>query len=84
MHDESDFLHVGVGSAERVLEVILAAQEAGILRSFVSGEVAVVLSVDAKHGAARRGEEASHVITGAPAVVKRKIFLRNINSLIDR
>jgi len=55
MNDEPDFFHIGAGSAERMLEVVLAALEPGIFRLFVSGEVAVVLGVDAKHGAAVRG-----------------------------
>jgi hypothetical protein len=38
-----------------MLEVVLAAFEPGIFRMFVSGKVAVVLGVDTKHGAERRG-----------------------------
>jgi len=50
MNDEPDFFHVGVGGAERLLKVVLAAFEPSIFRSFVSGKVGVVLSVYAKHG----------------------------------
>ena len=84
MNDEPDFFHVSVGGAERMLQVVLAAFEPSIFRPFVSGEVAMVLGVYAKHGAAKRGEEATHVITRAPALVNCKIFPRSMNSWIDR
>jgi hypothetical protein len=62
MHNAPDFFQIGVRVAEGLLQIILPAHEPGILRPFVSGEVAVVLSVDAKHGAGKRGgaDESCH------------------------
>jgi len=55
MDHKPDFFHVGTGGAERMLELVLAALEPGIFRFFFSGEVVVVLSMNAEHGAASRG-----------------------------
>ena len=84
MNDGPNFFHVDIGGAERMLEVVLAAFEPGIFCMFVSGEVAVVLGVDTKHGAERRGGGGGPLITGAPPIVNRKIFSLYTDSWFDR